>query len=392
MIQGTGPISNYGNFISNCNSGQMPYKVPVDSLTDVQLFIDIGVTKPTAVLYELIHTCGPDANSVDTLATTDYVIGQTKDNLWYGVFKNFTGSNPQECFVIAITLTFGGSGSITYFSEEFCKETCTTLTELKGCYGNLASDISTDCNGIYFGQHAGTGTALGNTEVTYQHQIKMRSVEVTLASIKNTFKQGRTRNFRTEKEKVFQFWSEFVPEWYLPEVDAVFNRGEVFVGSTKYLVNETTFEKVDECYKRWKPSVTFHGSCFQSFSCEGDPCAPPPEPCCDPEVTSAYVTEVTEQPGGSSGSIPPPPIIIGTIVIEAVVGGALVVSGTLDAVTGISNGSSVITCVNIIVVAMFHFYNPANDHILRFKNAKQFQHIFTKVNIKTYVLMRFLTL
>jgi hypothetical protein len=57
------------------------------------------------------------------------------------------------------------------------------------------------------------------------------------------------------------------------EVDAIFYRGEVFVGSTKYLVNDTGYEKVEDCKKVWKPTATFKDSCLQAFSCEEDPCA-----------------------------------------------------------------------------------------------------------------------
>jgi hypothetical protein len=289
MTPGLGSITNYGSYVKNCTLRQSPYKIPVNNLQDVQLYIAIG-SMPDAVQYELIHTCGPNAGTIETLTTSSYIIGQDSNFDWYGVFKNFDNTtNPITCFVIAITLTLGATDQI-YFSEEYCKEnSCNDLTLLQGCYGNLDNKLSYDAEGIYFGTHAGEGSPMGDTNLVYKHQLLLRSVEVTLQAIKNTFKQGRTRNFRTEKEKLYQFWSEPIPEWYLPEIDSVFYRGEVFVGDTHYLVNDTQFEKIEDCKKMWKPTATFKENFYQSFSCEVDPCAPPEQTCCEVLGVSAVV-------------------------------------------------------------------------------------------------------
>src|SRR3982751_1618329 len=126
MIEGSGLISNYKAYVSNCTQNQMPYKIPVSSLADVQLYINIGTTQPTTVQYELLHTCGPFAGITESI-TPDYVVAQDKNNNWYGVFKNFTGASTPVCFVVAITLD-----SQIYFSEEYCIENCDDLTLLKG--------------------------------------------------------------------------------------------------------------------------------------------------------------------------------------------------------------------------------------------------------------------
>lgn len=299
MTPGTGSISNYGSYVKNCTLRQRPYKIPVNNLQDVQLYIAIG-SMPDTVQYQLIHTCGPYAGTIETLTTSTYIIGQDYNFDWYGVFRELTGNAyPLNCFAIAVTLTFGISEQI-YFSEEYCVESdCNDLTLIKGCYGNLDNRISFDSEGIYFGTHAGEGAPMGDATVVYKHQLLMRGVEVTLSSIKNTFKQGRTRNFRTEKEKIYQFWGEIIPEWYLPEIDSVFNRGEVYVGETRYLVNDTQFEKLEECYKTWKPTATFKESFYQSFSCEVDPCLPPEPTCCDVLGVGASV-EFVEESGEES--------------------------------------------------------------------------------------------
>jgi hypothetical protein len=296
MIPGSGTIANYSSWVYNCTTNQMNYKIPVNSLQDVQLYIDIGESSPGAISYELIHTCGPTGGTIETLTTSAYVVGQDTNERYYGVFKNFNENTTATCFVIAITL----DGQI-YFSQEYCVEpSCNTLVNIVGCYGNLDPLISYDREGIYFGQSQG-GT-LGDATVVYEHRALMRLVEITVQSIKNTFKKGRTRNFRVESEDISLLWAEPIPEWYLKHVDAIFKRGEVFIGDTKYLVNETGYEKMDECLKNWKPSVTLTESYFQSFSCEADPCTVVTESggggggttsCCDPAVTNASV-EFTE--------------------------------------------------------------------------------------------------
>lgn len=324
MIAGSGTISDYGQFISNCTLRQRAYKIPVNSLADVQLFTDIGENKPSLVEYQLIDTC---TGAVENITPASYVIGQKSDLNWYGVFKEFSGASP-KCFVVMIRF----DETDIFFSEEFCIEECRELTLIEGCYGNLNNDISTDCKGVYFGTHAGSEDPLGDTSVKYYHKLLLRDVEVSLSSIKNSFKQGRTRTFRTEKENIYQFLAELVPEWFLKYVDAVFYRGEVKVDGTLWLVNDTQFEKVEDCLRQWKPNATFKESCYQSFSCEADACAPPPEACCDPVVESATVTEIFPESGDFM-----------TIIIQCFVDSTPIVSGTSNPVTGLTDGSTVVS-------------------------------------------------
>lgn len=358
MKAGTGTISNYGNYISNCTKKQFPYQIPVNSLSDVQLFISIGSTKPAAAEYQLINTCGIDKGTIESITPANYVIGQDDQGSWYGVFKNFSASTA-KCFVIAITLD-----SQIYFSEEYCIENCLQLTLLKGCYGNLDPALSHDCNGVYFG-YAGLGDSLGDTTIKYEHQIYLRQVEVSLSAINNTFKQGLTRNFRTEKQKIYQFYGEFLPEWYLSEIDAIFYRGEVYIGSDKYLLDATAYEKIEDCKRIWKPTATFKDSCYQSFTCESDPCSPPNTECCDPAIISTQVTEVLYESGitdsggtggGSSSQI---------VVVQSIVDGTPNVTGTFDSVTGIVDGSLVITCDAFankrVYVERGNVFNPGID-------------------------------
>lgn len=294
MIHGlaSGSITDYAQFTYNCTLGQMEYRIPVTSLADVQLYIDFGLNAPSGdVTYQLIHTCGSASTEIETITPVAYVIGQDTNGNYYGVFQGFNEGTTAQCFVIAITID-----SDIWFSQEYCFDPqCPSITEVKGCYGNLDPLISYDREGIYFGRSQG-GT-MGDSSVVYEHKFLMRDVELTLNAIKNDFKQGRTRTFRTESQDLLLFWGEQIPEWYIRHVDAVFKRGEVFIGSTKYLVDSTTYEKLDECFKNWLPHALIRESQFQSFSCELDPCTVPveggggggPTVCCDPFVTNATV-------------------------------------------------------------------------------------------------------
>lgn len=287
MRLGSGTISNYGSYTNNCVRNQYPYKIPVPNLQAAQLYINIGATKPDAVQYQLIHTCGTLGGTIETITTSTYVVGQDSNDNWYGVFKGFTGATP-TCFVIAITLTTNSVDKI-YFSDEYCvSNNCESLTLLKGCYGNLDNKISYNRQGIYFGT-TDAPDAMGDLTVVYKHELYLREVEVSYSAIKMTFKQGRTRNFRTEEIDLLQFYGDFLPEWYMPEIAAVFTRGEVYIGGTKYLVNETDFTKIEDCKRIWKPSATLKESYYQSFSCELDPCAAPVAECCDPSSITAEV-------------------------------------------------------------------------------------------------------
>jgi hypothetical protein len=292
MVLGAGTISDYGSYIYNCTLGQYNYKIPVNSLQDVQLYIDIGASAPGAATYELIHTCGATGGTIETLTTSEYVIGQDSNLNYYGVFRNFNETTTATCFVIAITLDAN-----IYFSQEYCVDNlCKELTLVKSCYGNLEAPISYDNEDIYFGQSQG-GTQ-GDSSVVYEHRALLREVKVDLNGKKTTFKSGRTRNFRTESEKIYRFWAEWVPGWYLEHLDAIFERGEVFVDEVKYLLEGTGYELLEDCLRTWRPTVSFTKAHFQSFSCEPDPCVivsesgsggATPE-CCDPAVTGASVT------------------------------------------------------------------------------------------------------
>lgn len=183
--------------------------------------------------------------------------------------------------------------------EEYeAQNQCSNWTQVYSCYGDLDPLVYRDCNTTAYGVPLVVGSV---------HEVFLKNVEVTLSAYKNTFKQGRFRNFRTEKEKIYQFWADPIPEWLMEEVDAVFTRGEVYVGGVKYLVAETSFELSDPCERLWKPSATFHTHCGLPFNCDPDPCTvesgesggeeSETPTCCDPVVTNA-----TSTPNGEGGN------------------------------------------------------------------------------------------
>lgn len=324
MVYGGGSsISDYQSFVYNYTLGQFNYKIPI-TLPDVQLYVPLSewaAGVPGSQSWELIHTCGSTAGTVESITPSSYVAGTDPNGDAYMVISGFAENTTAECFVIAGTL----DGNI-WFSQEYGNEAAcgsgggATLNYVLSCYGNLDPKISFDREGIYFGQSQ--GSTAGDSTVTYQHRFLMRQLELTIAGIRNEFKQGRTRTFRSESTDLYLFWGELIPEWYLKHIDAVFKRGEVEVGiyhgvysfdathpisgnPGRYLVSDTNYEKADECLKSWKPSVTLKENFYNSFSCEPDPCTFNPQTgggggenpnCCDPQVTNATVT-----PNGEGG-------------------------------------------------------------------------------------------
>ncbi len=312
MVQGAGTIADWTSYVYNCRLGQWNYKMYSSGnlAITMMLYIDFGTNAPGFVTAELVHTCGATAGTIEAISLDSYVIGQDTNGRYYGVFDTFNETTTAPCFVIALTFDVG-----IWFSQEYCVVNnagfcASQVISVKGCYGNLDPLISYDAEGIYFGQSQG-GTQ-GSSNLVYQHQFTLTNGEITLNSIKNDFKSGRSRNFRTESQDIYLFQGELIPEWYIKHVDAVFKRGEVHVslnmlttgevlddniGTDKFLVGATVYEKVDECVKGWKPNVNLIRNQYQSFSCEVNPCNVVVDggggggdlPCCDPAVIDATV-------------------------------------------------------------------------------------------------------
>lgn len=314
MVFGGGAsITDYQSFVYNYTLGQFNYKIPINGLGDLQLYVPLweyNTGVPGSQTFQLIHTCGSTIGTIETITPSNYVAGLDPAGKAYMVISGFVETTTAQCWVVAATL----DGNI-WFSQEYSHDGCggEGLNVVLGCYGNLDPLISYDSEGIYFGQSQ--NATLGDATLVYQHFFLMRSMELTLQGIKNEFKQGRTRNFRTESSTLYLFWGELIPDWYMKHIDAVFKRGEVLVSiwpqiysfpvtrpidgwaQGKYLVDSTGYEKVDECTKSWKPTVTLKENFYNSFSCEVDPCSPAPvggggggsTVCCVPTNVTATV-------------------------------------------------------------------------------------------------------
>lgn len=303
-------ILDYPKYVYNYTLGQYNYKIPIGSSGDVYLYIplaEFGVPVPGSFGIELVHTCGPNIGTVEVMTAANYVGGLDTNNRPYITIIGLVELTTAPCFVVAVNI-----GGLLWFSQEYTLDGCETgLSYVESCYGNLDPKISYDREGIYFGQSQG-GT-VGDAALVYPHKFGMRKIDVTISAIRNEFKEGRVRNFRTESTDILQFWGDLIPEWYLKHIDAVFKRGELHIdhnnfksfaetdagGAPVYLVENTAYEKADECIKGWKPTVFLKEGFYNSFSCEPDPCTIVTAGggggtplCCDPTIISAIVTPV----------------------------------------------------------------------------------------------------
>lgn len=317
VFGGSVAITDYASYVYNYTKGQYPYKIPISALGDAQQYVPLweyGVGIPASQEYQLIHTCGDTAGTIETITPSNYVAGLDSNGNSYMVITGFNESTTAQCFVIAAELD-----DQLWFSQEYTLDGCDTgLNYIYSCYGNLDPQISYDSEGIYFGQSQ--GSTVGDANVIYQHFVLMRTVDLTINGIRNEFKQGRTRTFRTESATLYQFWGDLVPDWYIKAVDAVFKRGEVQIGQyptvysfpvtanedTFYLVESTPYEKVNDCPAAWKPTAILRENFYNSFSCEPNPCdfisqdegggGGGTQPCCNPQVIGATV-----EPNGEGG-------------------------------------------------------------------------------------------
>lgn len=330
--------NDFQPFINNCNLGKCErrYTIPIPELSALQFYVYFGANRPTTIEIDLVSTCvpqipcfsytitnttdafarwggitcngvmidaglaggasvtgcyregsinvgegftvvkGADCNRVE-LQAQDYVVGQDANGMWYGVFKNFivVGEYNPSCFIVSFLID-----DKRYFSEEYCIEaTCIPLTELRACYPDNMSLLGFDMQNIYYGYHTGEPSiALGDVAIRYYHRLFVRDGQVVRTSNKTTFKVNRTRNFRSQVEKLFELRCEFVPEWYSDYIMAVVARGVVEVAlkvgdaRKKYVLNDTLFELVDEDSKLWKPFAKFIQVFRHFFGCDEGAC------------------------------------------------------------------------------------------------------------------------
>lgn len=314
IYAGTGEASlDPTKWLFNCKRNaacQRPYFVPYPHLSDIVFYLDLPFGKPDSTTVEIIDTCGKQSGGdfnddfnddffnddiapppPYTAIPATYVIAQKPDGSWYGVFANLSttvGEGSFPCFYLRITCIKDGI-TYTFYSQQICLQRCEELTLLQGCYPNEPVGANaTDCNGIYYGFHAGNGVPVGATNYRYFHKAYVRLGSIIEQKNKLSFSAFNSRrmykNFFS-REWVFEF--ELVPTFYKDIIIGVLNRGNIKIDGVAYkLADEQTFEIIDTNSKLWGMDVLLDELCKQYFDCGEDNCTVQ-------EICSGSPTDVT---------------------------------------------------------------------------------------------------
>lgn len=302
MIQTpTATASNgYTGYIHNClrNAKCEPsWSAPLPGVPYLQLYVEYGTTKPVIVEFQLRDVC---ADTDEQIFPSNYVIGQTPEGNWYGVFKYFnTPVTDVTAFVVwhAAFVQVGLSlVEKTYFTQMLVIEPCMPLTKVKSCHPEGATNTGFDVNGIYYGLPVNEDF-LGLEGVRYFHIAYVRLGKVKELSNKATFKSSLVANFRTTIEKIYQLETELVPQWYKNVLLAIYSRGAIQVNDgPAMLVSDLNFEPINDDDLQWKPYAQLKETFRLYYGCDDGECAE----CCSPVVLDADV--VSEDAPSGSGS------------------------------------------------------------------------------------------
>lgn len=291
----------YGRYLDDCLRGpcQLPYKAPLPAVGNLQVYVDFGSAKPIAVTFYVQDTCTPSHQ--EQVIANNYVVGQTPEGNWYGVFKYFNEPvAPVTTFVLwlsAQVLVNSLPVERTYFSEHLIVEPCQPLTKIKACQPEAATTTGFDVNGLYYGLPVNEDF-LGQEQVRYYHIAWVRFGKARELPPKATFTASLIKNFRTTVEKSWVLETEIVPRWYKDLLLAIYARGEVEIAGTSYLVDELAFEALNDDDLMWKPFANLKGTARLYFGCADDVCAE----CCSPQVLSARTIHPSESDSGSSSA------------------------------------------------------------------------------------------
>lgn len=288
--------TEYPNYINNCLRNpacELPYAAPLPAVSTLQLYVDYLLEAPGDFEFTLVDVC---TGLTEQITPADYVVGQTPELGYYGVFKSFNNpATPVTTFVVHLS-----SGGKTFFSEMLMVEPCAPLMKVKSCHPQAATTTGFDINGIYYG--LSTGGTLGDATIRYFHIAYVRRGKVKEISNKATFKSSLYFNFRTTIEKIFMFEpGELVPKWYKNVLLAIYSRGAVsFDDGQVYIVSELSFEPINDDDLTWRANVQLKETFRLFYGCDDglcDECCAPvvtgaeaeagAPPCCDPEIISA---------------------------------------------------------------------------------------------------------
>lgn len=300
MIQTPSAVaaSQYTSFTHNCTRNracERAFTVPIPGVPYLQLYIDFGTAKPITADFELIDHC---TGNMEQIFSSNFVVGQTPEGTWYGVFKYFnTPTIDAKTFVVWLSsIVDTGSELVerTFFSEMYSMEDCEPLMKVKACQPENASVTGFDINGLYYG-FPQNEDFLGYASVRYFHIAYVRWGKVREFSNRATFVSTLTRTMRSEVEKIHQLETELVPKFYKDVLLAIYARGVISVNDgQKYVVNELAIDPINDDDLTWKPFVNLKETFKLYFGCDESEC----EECCSPIILSATVNGS----GGGSGS------------------------------------------------------------------------------------------
>jgi hypothetical protein len=294
--------NQYPAYVHNClrNAAcERSFSAPLPGVPYLQTYVDFGTDTPVTMEWTLVDTCTGDTEQI---VPSNYVVGQTPEGNWYGVFKYFNSPvNPVTTFVAHLSAYVDtGAGPLqerTFFTQMLMVEPCDPLMKIKSCQPEQATTTGFDINGVYYGLPVNLDY-LGIAEVRFFHIAYVRLGKVREMQNKATFKSSLYRNFRTTVEKLHQIETELVPRWYKDELLAIYARGAVNIDDTKtYLVSDLNFEALNDDDLTWKPFAQLRETFRLFYGCDDSECVE----CCSPIVLDAYTTA----PGGGGSSEAP---------------------------------------------------------------------------------------
>ena len=280
-------------WLYNCTRNpacQKPYYIPIIDFSDFILYFDFP-GKPSVYSINLIP-CDDTIIDIGTLMC-NFVIAQKPDNSWYGIFTQLDSTSfpTLTAFYIDATFTINGN-DYRYFSNQFQFDLCASISKVEACYNDpsLGADAY-DCNGIYYGYHAGTGMAVGNSLLKYYHHAYVRYAEVIENSNKMAFtlfnSQTAYRNFFT---RLYNFQFELVPGFYKDVLIGIFNRGNIGIDGIAYtLADAQDIAITNDSLKWWKMDMKLSSLCRQWFSCTPTTCIPVAPICINDFDTALYI-------------------------------------------------------------------------------------------------------